>query len=137
MWQGLIQIQGTVHTYVVKVVFDTEELTSLLDKVHLLKGDFFINNKHNILIRLRFIMEPSSDFVWTPMNAGVVKLWISRVCQVNFSEESSFKKIPNVFLWYSYLSVDHNGLFGLDFGQVIDVRFLKRLFSAVKTERNL
>jgi hypothetical protein len=80
-----------MHTDVIKIIFDPEEFASFLDIVYLLEGDFLVYNENYVLLRLRLIMEASSDIIRTSVNARVVSLFISRVSKVYFSKECRFQ----------------------------------------------
>jgi hypothetical protein len=126
-----------MHTDIIEVVLDPKEVTRLLDEIHLLKSDLLVDNKNNILLTLRGVMESCSNFIRAAMNAGIVDLWVSRICQKDLCEEGRFKQVTNAFCRYLYLGLNYNGLFGLDLRQIVDIGLFKILISAIETKSYL
>lgn len=76
-----------MHADIIEIILNTEEVASLLDEIDLLEGHLLIDDKDNVLVCLRGVMESSSDIIRASMDARVIKLWVSWISQINLCEE--------------------------------------------------
>jgi hypothetical protein len=126
-----------MHTYVIKVLLKSKVSAAILNKVNFIKVCFLTNYENNVLIRDRLIVKPSSNVVWTSMNARIwLCLGIPGVSQENVSQKLTLQKISEL-LGYFDLCFNHSSLFRLYFWKVVDVWLCKLLLPPFKNESNL
>jgi hypothetical protein len=90
--QGLQEIKGSMHTYVIKVLLKSKVSAAILNKVNFIKVCFLTYYENNVLIRNRLIVKPSSNVVWTSMYARIwLCLGIPGVSQENVSQKLTLK----------------------------------------------